>query len=231
MSTCPPASTSHAVQASASQSLGATLAEPGSDTALNSFPFQKSTAPVSCQMAPCCKKPDCNPSKSTAVPRTLSLPSLWFISAVSSSRQKDQCPLKSGNQLYGSSTILVLIEFWGGWQSLLQVLGQPDLPPMLLLTVQHSDLLLILLFSRQENELTWHTAQQSTKGQQEKSHTFLPSGQSEPTDVNSGDRECFALKASNGAILGSNQITSSSNKMSAGTRHLQSISLMEVSDW
>lgn len=38
----------------------------------------------------------------------------------------------------------------------------------LLLTVRHSDLHLIQLFSRQENELTWHTAQQSTKGQQEK---------------------------------------------------------------
>lgn len=42
----PPASTSPAVQDSASQNLGTTLAEPGSDTALNSFPFQKSTAPV-----------------------------------------------------------------------------------------------------------------------------------------------------------------------------------------
>lgn len=49
--------------------------------------------------------------------------------------------------------------------------------------------------------------------------------------MNSGDRECSALKASKGAILGSNQITICSNRMSAGTRHLQSISLMEVSDW
>lgn len=113
-----------------------------------------------------------------------------------------------------------------------QFLGQPDLPPMLLLRVQHSDLPLIQLFSRQENELIWHTAQQSTKGQQEKSHTFLSRGQSEPTDVNSpGDRECSALKASNRVILGSNQIMSCSNRKSAGTSHLQSISLMRVPDW
>lgn len=106
---------------------------------------------------------------------------------------------------------------------MLQFLDRPDLLLMLLLTVQHSDLHLIQLLSRQENELTWHTAQQSTKGQQEKP------GQSEPTDVNSGDRECSALKASKGVILGSTQITSCSNRKSAGTR--QSISLIEVSDW
>lgn len=49
--------------------------------------------------------------------------------------------------------------------------------------------------------------------------------------MNSGDRGCSALKASEGVILGSGQITSCRNRKSAGTRYFQSICLMEVSDW
>lgn len=49
--------------------------------------------------------------------------------------------------------------------------------------------------------------------------------------MNSGDRECSALRDGKGVILGSDQITSCRNRKPAGTRHLQSISLMEVSDW
>lgn len=95
-----------------------------------------------------------------------------------------------------SSRILVLIYFWGAWQ---HFVSQPDLPPLSLPTVWHSAFCLTLLFSRQENELVRHTTQQSTKKQQVKSHTFLPSTSLNLCKVqyvkSPGSREHSALKA------------------------------------
>lgn len=131
-------------------------------------------------MAPGCSKTDHDPANSTAVTITTSLPFQGFVSAIPSGRQKEPMYFEiwqPAMRLQYNSGFNTYLRCLAGFATLLT---QPDLPPMLQPTIRHLAFHLTPFFYRQENELAQHATQQSTKGHQEKSHTFLPSGQFEP---------------------------------------------------